>query len=115
LKIAMKFMPAIAVSMVALLVAACGGKDAGHVTRADMGDSWPLSVSEGTLHCEGKDGVGAVTFTANGTAYAVNGLAKAARYKGRYKDIDAIWAKGDGYQPKKDIGPLIQRGLTLCK
>ena len=66
-----------------------------------------LTVDGGTLACEG---AGAVTFTVGGTTYAVNGMASG---NGQWPDIDPIWAKGSD-TPKKDIGPLIDRGLQLC-
>ena|SRR5437660_8134727 len=107
-------------SFVVLLLAACsqsgshgtsGGSDVAgssvQVTRADFGDAWPLTVDGGTLACEG---AGAVTFTVGGTTYAVNGMASG---NGQWPDIDPIWAKGSD-TPKKDIGPLIDRGLQLC-
>lgn len=98
-----------------LVLVACGGGGAGseasagsiEVSQSDFGSDWPLTVDSGTLAC---GGAGEVTFTANGTTYAVNGLAKAATV---FPDIDPIWAKGEG-APRKDIGPLIQRGLELC-
>ena len=73
-----------------------------------MGADWPLTVEAGTLDCIG---AGAVTFTSeDGTTYAVNGLALSST---SYPDIDAIWADASGGL-KKNIGPLIDRGLALC-
>lgn len=87
-----------------------GGADPGKVTRADFGDSWPLTVESGTLRCDGSDGVGkAYIVTSEGT-FALNGLAKS-----EYDDIDPIWAEGDDGIPKKDIAPLIDAALELCK
>lgn len=89
-----------------------GGEDEGHVTRKEMGKQWPLTVDEGTLACDGENGVGAVTFTTeDGKEYAVNGTAKSQGYDA----IEPIWAKGEGAIPKKDLTPLVDRGLKLCK
>jgi hypothetical protein len=78
------------------------------VSAADLGSDWPLTVDRGTLGCEGG---GAVTFTTEvGTTYAVNGLALSST---SYPDVEAIWADAPGGL-KKDITPLIQRGLALC-
>ena len=89
-----------------------GGDEAGRVTRADMGTQWPLTVEEGTLACDGKNGIGAVTFKApDGKVYAVNGSAKTQGSA----DIEPIWATGEGAIPKQDISPLIEKGLALCK
>jgi hypothetical protein len=93
------------------------GEDEDHISQADLRNDWPLTVREGVLRCEG---AGAVTFTSAGTTYAVNGLASGL---GQYPDIDPIWADDPsagtliGYEvaPKKNIGPLIDRGLELCE
>jgi hypothetical protein len=79
----------------------------GHISRSDMGKKWPLKVDSGELACDGSNGFGAVTFTApDGTVYAVNGSASA-------RDIGPIWANHPSIG-KKNIGPLIERGLALC-
>jgi Protein of unknown function (DUF2511) len=94
---------ALLVSLVAASACSSSSGNSEEVSRADLGSDWPLTVDSGTLVCEG---AGSVTFTVNGTTYAVNGLAEGA-------DIDPIWAdSGDGL--KKNIGPLIDRGLSLC-
>lgn len=77
------------------------------VSAADFGDKWPLTVDSGVLRCEEQ----AVVFRYEGVDYAVNGTAKSRGYP----PIDPIWADGDLEGTKKDIGPLIQRGLELCK
>ena len=78
------------------------------VTRSDFGNAWPLTVGGGTLRC---NGAGAVTFEAEGTVYDVNGLAETQDLGA---DIDPIWEDA-GHGLKKNIGPLISRGLKLCK
>ena len=82
------------------------------ITRADLGDRWPLTVESGVLRCKGSGGVGEVTFASGGTVYAVNGNAKAT---GRYADISAIWSD-DPLQPgiKADMAALADAGLRLC-
>ena len=99
--------------LLVVVLAACGscGEGGGgtgeEVSRADFGKDWPLTVESGTLKCEGG---WAVTSTTNGTTYAVNGLASGMN---QCPEIDPIWA--DAPQGlKKDIGPLIDRGLELC-
>ena len=63
---------------------------------------WPFVVAQGRLRCEG---AGAVILTVRGTDYAVNGMAS-----NRYRPIQAVMT-----DPNFDIGPIISRGLTLCK
>lgn len=88
------------------------GESSGQVSRATLGDEWPLTVEAGELRCDGSGGVGAVTFTAAGKTYAVNGIAKQRGIQA----IDPIWAPNPSIPgTKKSIGPLIDRGLELCK
>src|SRR4051794_34994837 len=105
--------------VVGLLVSGCSssGSAADHSERVSsngMGKKWPLKVNNGTLHCDGSGGVGDVTITVGGTTYALNGAAKSHT---NAKDIRPIWANDAhlGFGLKKDIGPLIQRGLRLCQ
>lgn len=92
-----------------------GNGDSGRrVTRADFGKSWPLKVDSGTLMCDGKDGFGDAYIVVDGQKYALNGLAKGSH---KYMDIRPIWANDKALGPglKKDIGPLIDAALELCK
>lgn len=72
------------------------------------GDDWPLTVADGTIRCENG---GQVTFEGGGTKYAVNGT---ARGQTDLPDIDPIWADSTDGLGKKNIGPIISVGLTLC-
>src|SRR3712207_2618332 len=94
-----------------LVLGACsGGGEGEKVTADEFGSDWPLTVDEGHLNCEG---AGAVTFTdPDGNTYAVNGTAQGAT---DYAEIDEIWAdSSNDFAPKKNIGPLIDRGLEIC-
>ncbi|MGH2788898.1 MAG: DUF2511 domain-containing protein [Actinomycetota bacterium] len=85
------------------------GENEEEMSRSDLGGDWPLTVEEGVVSCEG---AGEVYFTAEGTKYAVNGLAQGAS---NGPDIDAIWADDPGGGGLKiNIGPIIDRGLELC-
>jgi hypothetical protein len=95
-----------------LAVVACQSAEGNSetVSRAGIGDQWPLTVDSGVLSCEG---AGAVYFTADGTRYAVNGTAMTTEDAER---ITAIWADDPtGLSLKRNIGPLIDRGLKLCE
>ncbi len=95
----------------ALAVTACvGSTNEVEVSASDFGNDWPLTVVQGTLQCEPP---GSVVFTTpEGTSYAVNGTAKDAT---DLPEIDAIWAEGEVEGLKRNLGPLIQRGLALCE
>ena len=93
------------------------------ISAAEYGDKWPFTVPKGLLACSGAD---EVTFTVGRDVYAVNGLAMSNK---RYKNIRAIWkddiesehAKYMIKQGRRDLipkistGPIIDRGLKLCK
>lgn len=80
----------------------------GYVSRAMLGDDWPLTVEEGQLRCIEQ----AVTIVVDGTAYALNGV---ALQRDTSRDITPIWADNPTVEGlKKDLGPLIERGLALC-
>lgn len=90
-----------------------------HVTRAEFGDDWPLTVDAGELTLRSKN---RVLFIVGGRVYALNGTAKAERHffldQPRYAPIDEIWADapnppGLDLRLKKNMGPLIQAGLAL--
>lgn len=65
------------------------------VSRADFGADWPLTVESGVLSCIAPS---SVVFEANGRMYAVNGA-----------DNPSVAGL------KKDIAPLVDKGLTLCR
>lgn len=102
-------MKSLLLAMVAAVAVGCGGPTApaGHVTRAQFGTAWPLTVDAGDLRCEG----GAIVFRSpDGRDYGVNGLAST------YADIGPIWAVDpSGQSPKISISPLIEAGQKLCR
>ena len=75
------------------------------ITENEYGKRWPFAVAQARLRCEGR---GAIILTARGDEYAVNGMAA-----NHYASIQAIWKKGN--DQNIDLGPIISRGLTLCK
>jgi hypothetical protein len=85
----------------------------GKITKQELGKDWAFTVDDGVLACDGKNGVGAVTFTSGGKTYALNGAAKAGN---KYEPVDSIWAEDPSIKGAKiNIGSIIQRGLKLCK
>ncbi len=96
------------VAAVVLVVSAGGpAADAGaRVSRAQMGDEWPLTVSEGLLRCEpGSE----VTFQADGTSHTLN---RPAAHSAHGAIGPLLLDAGGG--ATKDLGPLLGRGLRLC-
>ena len=101
------------------------------ISQQEYGAKWPFTVSGGRLECINN----AVIFHAGEKAYAVNGVAK---QKG-YSAIEVIWkedpsffkmaeeiAKSENKAVKEvinamgsptriNIGPILDRGLALCK
>lgn len=105
-----------------LAVAALAGCAAGASTSSSSGRSiniskatwhdgeWPFTVRSGTLSCAQPPYPGAVTFTANGTVYGINGTALDAHAG---IDVKPIWKRGR-LTPRVYIGGVIDKGLTLC-
>jgi glucose/arabinose dehydrogenase len=82
--------------------------DPGLITAAEFGDAWPFTVESGTLRCIAGQ---AVVFEANGIVYAVNGVAESQGFA----NVEAIWRDDPAVEGLKvNIGPIIERGRTLC-
>jgi hypothetical protein len=84
--------------------------DAGYLRRDNFGADWPLLVEDGRVECRpGRQ----VVFISDGITYGVNGPAQATH---SYRNIEQIWASDPAVSgAKKDIGPIIDAGLKLCK
>lgn len=74
---------------------------------------WPFTVDTATLMCSEGAGGQRVTVSANREMYALNGTAKSQT---DLPHFDVIW-RDDPNTPgvKVDIGPMLDRGLALCK
>jgi hypothetical protein len=75
------------------------------IGQAEFGDLWPFVFKEGHLRCEG---AGTIILSAAGKDYAVNGMAST-----HYASIQPIYKRQAG--SVVDVGPIISRGLTLCR
>lgn len=108
-----KFAPLLLLVAVIVTISCSSDSSGLKITRDEYGESWPLTVSEGYLDCRG---LNEIVFTVqNGKTYAVNGSAKSNK---EYADIIEIWKVDSSYNDpaiRKDISPLIERGLELCK
>jgi hypothetical protein len=102
----------------ALAIAACGGggdDQSEKISNDSFDGTWPFTVDSGTLRCDGSEGFGSVTFEADGTVYAINGV---ARQRGDGEDVRPIWKDNPdpiAGGPKVSIGDVINEGLALCK
>lgn len=112
-----RYLSVFAIAFLALLFSGCGS-DGTKITSAEYGDKWPFTVNEGILSCKdtgsvvGSTRMLEVTLTANGVTYALNGTAK---QNTNYANVDPIWANNPSLPgTKKDIGPIIDRGLQLA-
>lgn len=88
-----------------------GGDDAagqaGAISRAELGDDWPLTIDSGVLACEPVNEV--VIVGPDGRTYGLNGAAR-----GSERWADGVEILRDGMTPA-DLGELIERGLALCE
>ena len=111
------------VAIVLLAFASIAQSKSLHITSKDFGDKWPFTVTKGELSCNGND---AVTFKTNGIIYGVNGRALSKGYprinpiwKDDQKMIEWLKEQMPGEKitspPKISIGPVLEKGLTLCK
>lgn len=88
-------------------------KGPAYVSRAQFGADWPLTVKEGRLRCDETEGFHAVFLKWNGRWYAVNGIARITTTNPK---IDELLADAPGSATvKRDVMPLIFRGLELCE
>lgn len=115
----MRLRPWYATAALVVLLTGCGGGESGdeantatdeaegYISEATFSDPWPFTTTEGVVGCEG---AGSVTFTSDGTTYAINGT---ARDQTDYPDFDPIWKDAEGGL-KVNIGPVIDMGLEMC-
>lgn len=89
------------------------------IKRSDFGDKWPFTANQGILKCEGYK---IILIEINGIGYALNGNARSFANKYNLREIDEIWLDDPQWKDeplmagiKVNVGPLIDRGLELCK
>lgn len=85
----------------------------GYVSRALLGDKWPLTVEEGTIVCDRS----AILFRdPAGQLYAVNGTAQTLRGSKGWRDIHDIDVPDPVTQGTIiSLQPLLDVGLELCR
>lgn len=89
------------------------------ISKSQFPANWPLMVDAGTLSCEpapGSPNLRLVTFTSGAKTYALNGTVSGQAAKRGWLQVKPIWRDNPAISGTKvSIGPLIDRGLTLCK
>ena len=102
----------------AAFVVSCRGPSGRKVTAEELGDRWPLTVTEGVVDCVrrvfhlGSQPVDAAIFRSGGKVYALGGMAQGQGYE----EIDPIWKDNPNPNiPKMNIGPLIDLALEQCE
>lgn len=95
----------------------CQDFRAAPISRADLGDRWPLTVAGGAIICSSQGTRQIATFLPNGSnrEYGLNGTADSLGWP----SIRPIWADDNrpgfrGQGIKVNIRPLITEALTLC-
>lgn len=78
------------------------------VTAAEYGDEWPFSVPSGRVDCRPS---GSAVFVADGTTYALTGLAQSRGYA----DVGPIWLDNPKIPGTKvSLGAITKDALELC-
>lgn len=103
--IAVASLTGLAIGFASVLTIFPDAPDGIEISQAEFGDSWPFQFREGRLRCEG---AGAIILSAAGQDYAVNGMAST-----HYGSIQPVYKQEAG--AIVDVGPIISRGLTLCR
>ena len=104
----------ILLTLLALLLAGCGGEKGRGIQQGEYGQSWPFTVSEGRLSCVwSSEHRQMVTFIApNGIEYALNGEAQSS---GFFRSVEPIrQPEPNNPQLLKRLNPMIENGLKLC-
>lgn len=117
----MKQLSIIAAVVSALWASPCSAANVA-IDRRDFGDEWPFTTPRGILGCTvvGKLStgapIGAVTFTADGKVYAVNGIARGHAKSNGWHDLKEVWRDNPKARGLKvSAGVIIERGLLLCE
>ena len=90
------------------------------VTRAEFGADWPLTVDGGTLRCKFPDSMRpqlhALLIEVGGTAYTLNGTARAHAAANGWEDMRPIWRDNPSIPGTKvAVTPLLERAEALCR
>jgi hypothetical protein len=82
------------------------------VTRAEYGEKWPLTISEGKLSCVDPS---SVLLEFQGVTYAMNDSASSHAKQSGWTEVNRIWRNDpENKGSKVAMTPLIERGLALC-
>jgi hypothetical protein len=85
------------------------------ISAEDFGDGWPFTFEEAYVACHAGNAV-TVMDAESGRMYPVNGAAKGKASALGLDDLEPVWL--DNAQipgTKVSVGPVIEKGLTLCQ
>lgn len=89
------------------------------ISKGQFSGDWPLTIDSGLLNCELSSvspNLQLVTFTSNGKTYALNSTARGQSKNRGWLEVNQVWKENTSIPSTKvSIGPLIDRGLALCK
>lgn len=84
------------------------------ITRKEYGDAWPFTLDELQLFC--LQGAVIVSNVDTGDSYPINGVASGRADTLRLFPLEQIWRDNPEIAGTKvSVGPLIERGLTMCE
>lgn len=85
------------------------------ISADDYGTAWPFTVEEMHLSCLPGNAV-VVMDSETGAMYPLNGIARSKASALALEPLDKVWrADPNNSGAKVDLGPLIEKGLQLCK
>jgi hypothetical protein len=98
--------------MVTALVGGCSSSTNMKISRADLGDAWPLTVDSGVVACNHPSSAVVFFTSESNKIYAVDEVARGMKL---YADVREILRDHPSVAGSKmDIGPVLERGRKLC-
>lgn len=85
------------------------------ISAEDFGDAWPFTFEEAYVACHAGRAV-TVMDAESGRMYPLNGAAKGKAAALGLDDLESVWLDNAEIPGTKvSVGPVIEKGLTLCQ
>lgn len=85
------------------------------ISADDFGDTWPFTFEEGYVACHAGNAV-TVMDAESGRMYPLNGAAMGKANALGLDDLGPVWRDNPEISGTKvSVGPVIEKGLTLCR